>query len=165
MRPDPPVSHRPAGDPEDLCEVYSSGRVTILASRDTPMISLGSHGAVIGHLYPRHGPARRLVRIDAEEAATIGASRGQHLISSFWGGYVAMITDDDLVRIVREPSGAMPCYYMCGPDLVSQRARSGRAITSSGRSAEPLWTTKPRMTEQVYWSRVSVVPFPPFRRA
>jgi len=79
---------------------------------DEPVVHLGAHGCIIGHLFTRELPSQPVRQLDAAVVMSIVASEGQSLISSHWGGYVlALVTDDDRVIIMRDPSGLMPCYF------------------------------------------------------
>lgn len=76
-----------------------------------PMIRLGDQGYVIGHLFTRGPPSRRIGELDRTALARIEASAGRALLSDYWGGYVMVLTDSEgRVRILRDPSGAVPCY-------------------------------------------------------
>lgn len=79
---------------------------------DEPVIPLGAHGCIIGHLFTRELPSRRVWQIDPADAALVIASEGQSLISSHWGGYVlALVAEDGRPIVMRDPSGLMPCYF------------------------------------------------------
>jgi asparagine synthase (glutamine-hydrolysing) len=85
-----------------------------------PYILPGQTGVVLGKLFttdlsnPHLPPGGQL-----DESATrqIARTAGQHLIRSFWGGYVAFLRDHDGrgAYAIRDCSGKMPCYYtQCG---------------------------------------------------
>lgn len=67
-------------------------------------------GVVLGTLFDRAG-AR--VQLTASEADDIIASGGKRLIENYWGRYVAFThsTRDATVRVLRDPTGVLPCYY------------------------------------------------------
>ena len=51
--------------------------------------------------------------IGSEEAELISATHGSHLINCFWGGYVAFFQEDGrILRVLRDPSGALPCHTL-----------------------------------------------------
>lgn len=79
---------------------------------DEPVVHLGAHGCIIGHLFTRELPSRRVRQLDPTAVTSIVGSEGQCLISSHWGGYVlALVTEDDRAIVMRDPSGLMPCYF------------------------------------------------------
>ena len=79
---------------------------------DEPSISLGDHGCIIGHLFTRHLPSRRVDRLDRAAVDRILASHGRSLLTDYWGGYLlALVLPDGAVNIVRDPSGLLPCYW------------------------------------------------------
>ncbi len=88
--------------------------VAVFTSDDTPILSFDG-GIVIGTLFAGHGDPVRA--IGAAEARAIHASAGQRLIDLYWGGYVAVLQGhgDDTIRVIRDPSGFMPCIRTsCG---------------------------------------------------
>jgi asparagine synthase (glutamine-hydrolysing) len=77
-----------------------------------PHISLGEQGVIIGHLFRRTDLKQRVLHFDAGEIQEIVASAGQALIHKYWGGYVAVLKGwDSSIRVLRDPSGIMPCYW------------------------------------------------------
>ncbi|MBW4332230.1 hypothetical protein KY084_15320 [Stakelama sp. CBK3Z-3] len=61
------------------------------------------------------------------------ASGGRDLVETFWGSYIALLVGKDHLLVVRDPSGAIPCYYAStagGLVLASdaERARSAAAL-------------------------------------
>lgn len=108
-----------------------------------PVIGIGSTGCIIGHLFSRKLPRRRVLEFDMETAHAIEASKGRMLLEEFWGAYVAAFVDPDgAVSVLRDPSGLLPCYYRSGPggtvlagdvaDLVSRGAGAVN-LTEIGR--------------------------------
>lgn len=73
-------------------------------------------GVVLGTLFARSElgsePGAR-VQLSASEAEHISASGGKRLIDRYWGRYVAFMRSarDSTVRILRDPTGVLPCYY------------------------------------------------------
>jgi asparagine synthase (glutamine-hydrolysing) len=82
-------------------------------------------GVVLGTLFRKAraglGPSTK-AKIDDRESALIVDSRGQHLLDSYWGRYVAVLYDSEksIVSILREPSGALPCLMTSyrGVDII-----------------------------------------------
>ena len=93
-----------------LHPVPSPPPLIVLTDQPARAIALGSVGIALGHLFPRYGPARPLDALSEVEGAAIAAARGS-AIAAIWGGYVIALTGADGVRVLRDPSGALPCYY------------------------------------------------------
>ena len=78
-------------------------------------LSLGG-GAVIGKLFRASASTRQQVsksQLTQEEVCNIVSTNGEFLIEEFWGNYVSFINNpqDGAVSIIRDPSGAVPCYH------------------------------------------------------
>lgn len=82
-------------------------------------LSVGEEGCVLGTLFHRHGRASRVDLFDPAEAAAIAKSRGDKLLTAFWGGYIAAVAASNRVRILRDPSAALPCYFALGTDFAA----------------------------------------------
>jgi asparagine synthase (glutamine-hydrolysing) len=74
-------------------------------------------GVVLGTLFRRQplsndGAVSQSVTLGESESAGIIDSEGRELISSYWGRYVAILSDAraTVTRIIRDPSGHLPCY-------------------------------------------------------
>ncbi len=97
-----------------LRRVLETETLSVLASNDaSPLVMSNRQGAVIGHVFSGIAPTRRVSGFSERDSEAIGRSRGQILVDQFWGGYVAIIpvAGGNAVDILRDPSGAMPCYY------------------------------------------------------
>jgi len=70
-------------------------------------------GLIVGPLFDRTSSDRRVKSINNPTAQSIIDSTGSRLIRDFWGGYIALFEDesDRKIRILRDPSGALPCYW------------------------------------------------------
>lgn len=87
---------------------------------DEPFISLGDHGCIIGHLFARGLPSRRIRHADDAMIADIYRTGGQSLIASHWGGYVlALVAGEGRTIIMRDPSGLLPCYFHRGLKVIT----------------------------------------------
>lgn len=98
---------------------FSNSRMAALANASCGCIAVGQVGCILGYLFRRHGPARRLDTLASSELAAIAGNCAQELQSKFWGGYVAAIAEQECVRVLRDPSGTFPCYYSCSTGFVS----------------------------------------------
>ena len=94
-------------------------RLAILANQSCRCLAAADGGAVVGTLFPRHGPARPIERLDEAEAEAIIGSGGKELLGRYWGGYVAAIEGRHSLRILRDPSAALPCYFVRGKGLIA----------------------------------------------
>lgn len=113
--------------------VFRHPEMTIWSAE--PTIALGKHGCIIGHLFTRELPSRRIRAVDGDMLARILRSGGRSLLSECWGGYVAAFVEPDgAVSILRDPSGAVPCYFRRENDAVRVaddiRELAGRDATS-----------------------------------
>jgi asparagine synthase (glutamine-hydrolysing) len=107
-----------------LVHGYRSERLCLLYVDTTPgrirVSPLGHQGAVIGTLFRNsggaNGPIDSLSDGDTDE---ILMSRGELLVSRYWGQYVALIERPGrALRIVRDPTGGFPCYYVHSRGIV-----------------------------------------------
>ncbi|HET6523516.1 asparagine synthase-related protein [Sphingopyxis sp.] len=71
-----------------------------------------SETAIIGYLFKRGPPSRRVMEFSPDEAERLSKSGGRSLLREYWGGYVMIRADvSGTVSILRDPSGALPCYF------------------------------------------------------
>lgn len=66
----------------------------------------GDHGIFWGHVFQRASFARVVDDCDPALLRPV-----DDLLRSHWGGYVAIRTLGDAVEVLRDPSGAVACYY------------------------------------------------------
>jgi asparagine synthase (glutamine-hydrolysing) len=97
---------------------FSKAPIAAFVNSACPCLPSGEENCVLGSLFHRHGSAQQIARLTENEAALIGSSHGQALLSAFWGGYVAAIAGKGSVRVLRDPSGNFPCYYSSKAGLV-----------------------------------------------
>ncbi|SEJ72943.1 asparagine synthase (glutamine-hydrolysing) [Sphingobium sp. AP50] len=70
-------------------------------------------GFVVGTLFSRHGPARSISQAEPHELDELVQANGMECLRDrFWGGYVALLVDGSVLTLLRDPSGAMPCYMI-----------------------------------------------------
>lgn len=91
---------------------FDQGLVALIAPGSRHFCLPGDAGVVIGHLFDRHGPTEPLATIPDQSSLAIAHSDGKLLTSSYWGGYVAAIRGGEATTIIRDPSGALSCYYI-----------------------------------------------------
>jgi len=73
-------------------------------------------GVVLGRLFKADLSSPHLPRdghVEESASREIIRTAGQHLISNFWGGYIALLRDREGRRsyAIRDCSGKLPCYY------------------------------------------------------
>jgi asparagine synthase (glutamine-hydrolysing) len=79
--------------------------------------TLPGHGAVFGTLFTANGAESFVAApspvLDESDTVKIVSSGGRHLITRFWGRYVAFFrnTSTQEIHVLRDPSGALPCFY------------------------------------------------------
>ena len=76
----------------------------------------GNTGVVLGRLFAAdlsHPHLPPPEQVDESTTREIVRTAGQHLIRSFWGGYVALLRDSgrNCAVAIRDCSGKIPCYY------------------------------------------------------
>ncbi|MDB5722163.1 MAG: hypothetical protein JWP15_2781 [Alphaproteobacteria bacterium] len=88
--------------------------VAVLRNGTCRCLALGDSGVIVGTLFHRHGPPGPIAALDQRDSDRIAASSGAVLLSAFWGGYVCAIADGGGHRVLRDPSGGLPCYFIRG---------------------------------------------------
>lgn len=84
----------------------------VIASH-APHVSLNNGvGIVLGHLFDRESTAR--IIDDTAPAAGIAEDA---FVQRYWGGYISFTTDQNTPRVLRDPSGAVPCYHAALDDV------------------------------------------------
>ena len=76
----------------------------------------GQLGVIIGTLFRRRDGSRASIaeiKADSDFAEACVASRGRHLKNTYWGAYVALLSDprDANSTVFRDCSGMIECYY------------------------------------------------------
>ena len=75
---------------------------------------LGAHGIVLGKLFRRVGPDQPFAEeaTDIDDAERLAETGGRSLAKDYWGRYVAFLRSSSGITVVRDPSGALPCFLM-----------------------------------------------------
>ncbi|WP_197409114.1 asparagine synthase-related protein [Sphingopyxis sp. A083] len=83
-------------------------------------MAIDEHTVLIGHLFRRGTPSRRVTSLEEIGSETLLADRGRRLLADYWGGYVLVHESaDGRILVLRDPSGIMPCYVWCGDAAVT----------------------------------------------
>jgi len=95
------------------------GDASIYASTSDIIRLPDNAGVIIGHLFRKSPSFERVRALTPAEGRMVTSTKGWSLISNFWGGYVAVLRDDDEnLRVMRDPSGALPCLYRRRPNQI-----------------------------------------------
>lgn len=108
---------RQVADENGLDLAYSNAWIAAFVHPSCPCIALGEAGCIIGSLFHRHGPARRLASLRPADKASITMRVERALLGDYWGGYVAVVSGSGETRVFRDPSGNFPCYFIFGDGL------------------------------------------------
>lgn len=71
----------------------------------------GGRGVVMGTLFHRYGSPQPIHALEDADGGAVLATLGRHLLDRFWGSYVAVLPLADGYRVLRDPSGTLPCHY------------------------------------------------------
>lgn len=107
---------RDIGRSTGLPQVFGSEQVTVFSDQRRPLPAqcAKSQGLLLGWVFSKDGDGRAPIEFGETESAEILRSNGRALTAQVWGGYVGVVDDPQAHRtmIIRDPSGAMPCYYI-----------------------------------------------------
>lgn len=91
--------------------VTEQGFAILVRSMDDLVPIPTGKGYVVGTLFSKHGPARCISSEDPHCLdELVHSDPVECLRDRFWGGYVALLVDGGALTLLRDPSGAMPCY-------------------------------------------------------
>ncbi|MCY1170494.1 asparagine synthase (glutamine-hydrolyzing) [compost metagenome] len=99
--PPPTLQQRSGGPPASLLAVNQPRKLIILPD---------DSGFLIGTVF-RDGSTDPISQFQQNDVEAITKTRGRHLIDCFWGRYIAIIRGRRDWIVLRDPSGALPCYY------------------------------------------------------
>lgn len=87
---------------------------------EEPLIVAGPRTVIIGRLFSRGNPSMPVITLRQEVADHLMNDRAHALLGQYWGGYVIVhVETDDVVRVLRDPSGLLPCYFRCHAENVA----------------------------------------------
>lgn len=105
------------GSTPDYCgparpQILASGNLGVWARE--PFVAIDERTVIIGHLFTRGPPSRRVTNLQAIGSENLLADRGRMLLAQYWGGYVMVhASADGRIMVLRDPSGILPCYVRC----------------------------------------------------
>lgn len=94
--------------------LVDSQHLIVFTPVEIPHIPLAdSQGLILGDLFSKDEASVAATGLSSSEARAITRTGGRHLLDRYWGQYVALLrsADDGAYVVVRDPSGAVPCYY------------------------------------------------------
>nr|MBA4769675.1 7-cyano-7-deazaguanine synthase [Sphingobium sp.] len=92
-----------------LVPLIETDRFMLWSNHRHKITQAGSH-VIVGELFYR-GSTRPETTLDDAAWTAIAQSRGQKLIERYWGSYVAFMTDDRGMAVVRAPMADLGCYH------------------------------------------------------
>jgi asparagine synthase (glutamine-hydrolysing) len=102
----------------------------------------GGHGVVLGRLFRgrSEGAEANRVAITDEDTFSFVQTQGGSLSKRYWGRYVAFIrATGGTYCVLRDPTGAMPCFYHCDGGLVFVFSHIEDCRQSVGKLAAVNW--------------------------
>lgn len=88
--------------------LHDSPTITVFAAPDSPHVALrDGRGIILGHLFDR--ATGQAIEESANDALDAPAAE---FLRTYWGGYLALRSRHDTAEILRDPSGAVPCYHL-----------------------------------------------------
>jgi asparagine synthase (glutamine-hydrolysing) len=102
--------------------------IAVLTSANCRCLETLGGAAIVGTLFRRHGAARPLDRLDEQDQRALHGRGEAALLRSFWGGYVAALPAARGFTVLRDPSGALPCYCAGGAGVVGFASDAGLLI-------------------------------------
>ena len=118
-----------------------SADIFVTSKADCVVFADGS-GIVVGHLFSRTAGFPRVTTPLAGPAGTDPGLKFSMLLKDFWGGYVTFgaATDRPEVRVLRDPSGTLPCYYHSSPGTIALASDVETLSLAGFASREVDWT-------------------------
>ncbi|WP_066725714.1 asparagine synthase-related protein [Sphingomonas pituitosa] len=93
-----------------LAVTHSAHGFAVLTNEACNCIAIDPDAVVIGTLFPSQGPARAATALSEAERAHLSRHGFAALLDAWWGGYVGVRSRGGRTEILRDPSGALPCY-------------------------------------------------------
>lgn len=100
----------------DMHRVHVDGPLALFVSRDTPTLFVPG-GVVVGDLFCNNGKPAESENFSAQRDDD---SIVESLLTRYWGDYIllhASASEPGKLGVMRDPSGAVPCFYSYGGDV------------------------------------------------
>jgi asparagine synthase (glutamine-hydrolysing) len=128
-----------------LLLVWRHTNVAVLTNEGGDCLPLVSNqGIIIGSIFPKYGPSRRLSPEDLSDVDAISAGGLATLAERYWGSYVACLIEEDRVTIARDPAGGMPCYWVETDGLCAVASDAEILVTTGVLRPVIAWDEIPR---------------------
>jgi asparagine synthase (glutamine-hydrolysing) len=85
----------------------SSNSAKLFVSKGIDALPVGEHQLIIGRIFDKTGKRKT----ESSTAHLPSASLNQHLLENRWGEYLKIHLDERETTLLRDPSGAVPCFY------------------------------------------------------
>lgn len=89
----------------EFSNVFSKGNTDVWARVGTPVAQISDYGVTLGEVFNLKGAAANSLATFQRDALASA------LISQYWGAYVAVAAPNGSGYVLRDPSGACPCYW------------------------------------------------------
>lgn len=140
QRLDPSVTRadRPAGF---HCALESDQLLLLCDDEEGVLRAPDARGAIVGTLFRRGPPSTRLRSFPSTGGAFNADYIQTDLLGGHWGGFIAFLSQSPSggYRVLRDPSGFMPCYYSRGADHVILSSDIDLLIAVDRRPARLNW--------------------------
>lgn len=93
-----------------LAVAHSAHGFAVLTNEACTCVTIDPDAVVIGTLFPRQGPARAVTALSEAERAHLSRNGFAALLDAWWGGYMGVRSQGGRTQVLRDPSGALPCY-------------------------------------------------------
>ena len=101
-----------------ICIWRPPGALVFISDATDTLTLPGGQGIVIGNAFDRENRSDKAPDLTEYLASRDPESTARIMLRRIWGDYVAVLIDpgQTSVTILRDPSGAMPCYSLVTPD-------------------------------------------------
>ena len=119
--------------PVGWVEVHEAGTIAIFCADYTHVIPLpNGQGVLIGDVLTREDHPRRILSSADLSNLLQQTPSPEGILRSIWGRYVAFLHDGPTHRVLRDPSGGLPCYIMATDAGVIQASDARLLVSTIG---------------------------------
>ncbi|AOR80895.1 asparagine synthase C-terminal domain-containing protein [Novosphingobium resinovorum] len=134
------VTKRLAKLGDEFVAVASSSRIALFTDTPSAVVEIASGGFLLGTMFAPDGA--RITRLSEAQQACVGIGGAAVLPELVWGSYLAVcvdVTGGD-IDVMRDPSGALPCYFTSGPKITAFSSDADLLVQLGLASAAIDWT-------------------------
>lgn len=106
-----PIQER-AIDIAGLEQIFTAPGIALFAQGGRRALLARDAGLVLGRIHRRSGAMASITAFSAEETVALLASRGQTLIETCWGDFLAILVSPASVTVVRPPFSDLTCLHV-----------------------------------------------------